>query len=171
MEIFNFFRIFVSNLQIKLSVNSVILMNSVTLTAHRRRTFSGLPGSPSAALGFALALHSRYVSIPRAPGRAIKPGTPSSPFLSLLCFPTSPPQLRRVPLASSAQTSLGKVVLQLRLVLLNPSQPLWLSGITENLRLRLFFLTAGDLDRSSGSPRPASSGEPLSLFVGSIASS
>ena len=33
MEIFNFFRIFVSNLQIKLSVNSVILMNSVTITA------------------------------------------------------------------------------------------------------------------------------------------
>ena len=171
MEIFNFFRIFVSNLQIKLSVNSVILMNSVTITAHRRRTFSGLPGSPSAALGFALALHACCVSIPRAPGFAIKPGTPSSPFLSLLCFPTSPPQLRRVPLASSAQTSLGKAVLQLRLVLLNPSQPLWLSGIAENLRLCLFFLAVGDLDRSSGSPRPASSGEPWSLFVGSIASS
>ena len=167
MEIFNFFRIFVSNLQIKLSVNSVILMNSVTITAHRRRTFSGLPGSPSAAFGFALALHARCVSIPCA----IKLGTPSSPFLSLLCFPTSPPQLRRVPLASSAQTSLEKAVLQLRLVLLNSSQPLWLSGIAENLRLRLFFLAAGYLDRSSGSSRPASSGEPLSLFVGSIASS
>ena len=100
-----------------------------------------------------------------------KAPTPSSAFLSLLCFPTPPPQLRRVPLASSAQTSLGKTVLQLRLILLNPSQPLWLSRITENLRLRLFFLAAGDLDRSSGSPRPASSGEPLSLFVGSIASS
>ena len=168
MEIFNFFRIFVSNLQIKLSVNSVILMNSVTITAPPP---AYLLRSSRLALGFALALHARCVSIPRAPGRAIKPGTPSSPFLSLLCFPTSPPQLRRVPLASSAQTSLRKAVLQLRFVLLNPSQPLWLSGITENLRLRLFFLAAGDLDRSSGSPRPASSGEPLSLFVGSIASS
>ena len=134
LEIFNFFRIFVSNLQIKLSVNSVILMNSVTITAHRRRTFSGLPGSPSAALGFALALHARCVSIPRAPGRAIKPGTPSSSFLSLLCFPTSPSQLRRVPLASSVQTSFDKSVLQLRLFLPNPSHQRRLSESTENCR-------------------------------------
>ena len=160
-----------SNLQIKLSVNSVILMNSVTITAppptYLLRPTRLALGRPWLRAGTACTLR---VDSARSWTR-YKAWNAVVAFLSLLCFPTSSPQLRRVPLASSAQTSLGKAVLQLRLVLLNPSQPLWLSGIAENLRLRLFFLTAGDLDRRSGSPRPASSGEPWSLFVGSIASS
>ena len=98
-----------------------------------------------------------------------KAPTPSSAFLSLLCFPTPPSQLRRAPLASSAQASPGKIVTQFCLLLVHPTNLLLPLDFAENSLSTFFFLAAGDLDRNSDSPWPASSGEPLPLLVVSTA--
>ena len=100
-----------------------------------------------------------------------KAPTPSSTLISLLCFPPPPLQLRRAILASSAQDSPEKAVSQFRLLLAPPIDLLLPLDFAENSLSTFFFLVAGDLDRNSVSPRPASSGEPLSLLVVATASS
>ena len=146
MEIFNFFRIFVSNLQIKLSVNSVILMNSVTITAppptYLLRPSRLALGRPWLRAGTACTL--------RVDSARSWTGYKARNAVITLSFPVLFPDVAASTPASSPRflspNQPRKSGVQLRLGLLNLFQPLWLSGIAENLRLRLFLLAAGDLD-------------------------
>ena len=99
LEIFNFFRKIVINLQNKLSGNSVILLNSSTTTAPPPASF--LRSSRRArgrhwlhaGTGWSLRV------VPSLSWPRYKASTPSSAFLSLLCFATTATVvLRRSPL-------------------------------------------------------------------------
>ena len=133
LEIFNF-RKFGSNLNFKTDGNSVILGEQYTATAPLPASFlrpsRRARGHPQLHAGTGCSLHV----VPSHSWPCYKAPMPSSTFFSLLCFPTPPPQLRRAPLDSSAQASLGKAVFQLHLLLANPSHQLWLSESTENRR-------------------------------------
>ena len=152
MEIFNFFRKIVSNLQNKLSGNSIILRNSSTTTApppasflwHSRRAH----GHPRLRAGMGCSLRV----VPSLSWPHYKAPTPLSAFLSLLCFLTPPPQLRRASLASSAQASLGRAVFQLRLLLASPTDLLLQLDFAGNSLSTFFFLTAGRTTVAFASP-------------------
>ena len=134
MEILKLFRRIVSNLQNKLSGNSVILLNSSTTTAPPPASFlrssRRARGRPQLRAGTGWSLRV----VPSFSWPRYKASTPLSAFFSLLYFLTPLSQLRRASLAFSAQASHGKAVFQLCLLLVNSSHQLWLSESTENSR-------------------------------------
>jgi len=152
LEIFNFFRKFVSNLQNELSGNSVILLNSSTTTAPPPALFlwpsSHARGRPWLHAGTGCSLRV----VPSLSWPRYKAPTPLSSFLSLLCFPTPPPQLHRAPLASSAQASLDRAVSQLHLLLASLADLLLQLDFIGNSLSTFFFLTAGRTTVAFASP-------------------
>ena len=171
MEIFNFFRKFESNLQNELGGNSVISRNSSPTTAPPPASFLRSSRRICDRPWLRTGTSSSLRVVPSYSWPRYKAPTPSSTLISLLCFPPPPLQLRRAILASSAQDSPRKAVSQFRLLLAPPTDQFLPLDFTENSLSTFFFLAAGDLDRNSVSPRPASSGEPLSLLVVATASS
>ena len=99
------------NLNFKTDGNSVILGEQYTTTAPPPVSFlrpsRRARGRPRLRACTSWSLRV----VPSLSWPRYKAPTPSSAFLSLLCFSTLPSQLRRAPLDSAAQASLGKVVL------------------------------------------------------------
>jgi len=94
LEIFNFFRKIVSNLQNKRSGNSVILGEQYTVTAPPLASFlrpsRRARGHPRLCAGTRCTLRV----VPARSWPRYKAPTTLSAFLPLLCFPMPPPQLR-----------------------------------------------------------------------------
>ena len=111
---------FRSNLNFKTDGNFVNMWNSVTTTAPPPASFSGLPDTPMAALGFALARRRplRVISLLSWP--LYKAQTPSPTFLSLLCFSRRPCS---TPASSHRRCSASTVVAKCSIALPTPCAP------------------------------------------------